>query len=63
MPFVHIDLIAGRTPEVIEKLIAEVIATVSQTLESPPEKIRVVINEVPASHWGIAGVSANKFVK
>lgn len=60
MPFIHVTLIEGRTPEKKEALIAELTKTVHEVIDAPVESIRVCLNEVPAAHWGIAGQSIAK---
>lgn len=60
MPFVRIDVLAGRPPAVLEALIAAVSETVARTLEVPIERVRVVVNEVPPHLWGIGGVPASR---
>jgi 4-oxalocrotonate tautomerase len=60
MPFVRIDVLAGRPPARLEALIAAVSETVARTLDVPIERVRVVINEVPPHLWGIGGVPASR---
>jgi len=60
MPFVNITIIEGRTAEQKEQLIHEVSHTVSNVLDASIETVRVCINEIPSSHWGIAGESVYK---
>jgi len=60
MPFIQITFIDGRTPEQKERLIAEVSKTVSTVLEAPLETVRVCLNEIPSTHWGIAGKSIQR---
>ncbi|KGR79982.1 4-oxalocrotonate tautomerase [Ureibacillus manganicus] len=60
MPFLHVTIVEGRTEEMKEDLILELTNTVNRVLDAPLENIRVCINEVPASHWGIAGKSIKK---
>ncbi|GIW20729.1 MAG: hypothetical protein KatS3mg065_1025 [Chloroflexota bacterium] len=60
MPFVRIDVLAGRPPATLEALIAAVSETVARTLDVPIERVRVVINEVPPHLWGIGGVPASR---
>ncbi len=60
MPFIQITFIDGRTPEQKEQLIAEVSKTVSSVLEAPLETVRVCLNEIPSTHWGIAGKSIQR---
>jgi len=60
MPLIQINIIEGRSAEKKERLIKDVSQLVAATLESPIENVRVLINEMPASHWGIAGESVKK---
>lgn len=60
MPLVKISIIEGRSPEKIEALIKNVTETVSDTLDAPKQNVRVLINEVPKTHFGIGGESAKK---
>ncbi|MEK9200265.1 4-oxalocrotonate tautomerase [Ureibacillus sp. 179-F W5.1 NHS] len=60
MPFINIQIMEGRPPEKIEGLIADVTEAVSKSLDAPSESIRIVVSEVPKSHWGIGGTSAKK---
>jgi 4-oxalocrotonate tautomerase len=57
MPLVQVSLIEGRPADLKERLIAELTDAVVRVLEAPPEAVRVILNEVPAAHWGVAGVS------
>ena len=60
MPFIQINIIEGRSAEKKERLIREVTDSVADILESPVENVRVMIQEMPAAHWGIAGESVKK---
>jgi len=60
MPIVNINMMEGRPPEKIERVIQEVTETISATLEVPKETVRVLVTEVPKTHWGIAGESVAK---
>lgn len=57
MPLVQITIMEGRSDEKKERMIKEVSEAVSNSLDAPMENIRVLINEIPSSHWGIAGQS------
>jgi 4-oxalocrotonate tautomerase len=57
MPIVTVNLIEGRPPETLEALLADLTTTVVSTLGVAPESVRVILNEVPPSHWGVAGIS------
>lgn len=60
MPFIQINILEGRTPEKKERLIREVSDLVADVLDAPVESVRVLIQEVQAEHWGIAGESVKK---
>ncbi len=55
MPIVQIQILEGRPVEKVKKLIGDVTDTVAESLEVPKERVRVLVTEVPKSHWGIAG--------
>lgn len=57
MPLLQVSIIEGRPAELKEKLIANLTATVCETLNAPPESVRVLVQEYPKTHWGIAGRS------
>ena len=57
MPLVQISMLPGRSSEQKRALIAEVTEAVARTCKVAPEQVQILINEVPAEHWGTAGVS------
>ncbi|MCC4269926.1 4-oxalocrotonate tautomerase [Marinobacter nauticus] len=60
MPVAQINILEGRTDEQKEALIHEVTDAIVRSLEAPVESVRVIINEMPKQHFGIAGESARK---
>jgi 4-oxalocrotonate tautomerase len=56
MPLVQISLIDGREPRAIRAAIARVTDALAETLGAPRDTIRVIVHEVPATHWGVGGV-------
>ncbi|MFX3624298.1 MAG: 4-oxalocrotonate tautomerase [Ectobacillus sp.] len=60
MPFIQVNMLEGRSDEKKEALIYEVSHTVAKVLDAPIETVRVMIHEMPAAHWGIAGESVKK---
>ncbi|WP_017728829.1 4-oxalocrotonate tautomerase [Halalkalibacterium ligniniphilum] len=60
MPFIQINILEGRTPEKKERLIREVSDLVADVLDAPIESVRILIQEMPSEHWGIAGESVKK---
>ena len=63
MPLIQINMLEGRPPEKITELIANVTDTVSETLGAPKQSVRVLVTEMPKTHWGIAGVPASEIKK
>ncbi|MDI3323598.1 2-hydroxymuconate tautomerase [Pontibacterium granulatum] len=60
MPIAQINMMEGRSNEQKEALIEAVTAAIVQALDAPPESVRILINEMPKQHFGIAGQSAQK---
>ncbi|MCM3113885.1 4-oxalocrotonate tautomerase [Neobacillus sp. MER 74] len=60
MPIINVQILEGRPKEKIEEVIHNLTNTVSETLDAPKESIRVIVTEIPKSHWGIAGVPVSK---
>lgn len=60
MPLLQVSLIEGRSPELKEELIGELTDTVVRVLDSPRENVRVILNEVPSTHWGAGGASKHR---
>lgn len=58
MPFAQINLIEGRTEDQKRAVIEKVTQALVEAVGAPREAVRVMIVEVPKSHWGIGGVSA-----
>lgn len=57
MPIVRVELLEGRPAAVKAALIERLTAVVVETLAVAPEQVRVLLYELPAEHWGIAGQS------
>lgn len=57
MPLVEITLVEGRPPERLRSLISKVTAAVNEAVDAPVESIRVVVREVPATHWAAGDVT------
>ena len=51
MPFVEITFAEGRPPEKLRPLISAVTDAVCESIAAPKANVRVVIREVPRTHW------------
>ncbi|MGH8929900.1 MAG: 4-oxalocrotonate tautomerase [Egibacteraceae bacterium] len=56
MPLIQVTLIEGRTPEAKRALISALTDATVRAIDAPPETVRVILQEVPAAHWAVAGV-------
>lgn len=55
MAFVSIR--EGRSPESIRTMISAVTAAIAESLGAPAASIRVVVTEVPLTHWATGDVT------
>ncbi|MBP1971231.1 4-oxalocrotonate tautomerase [Virgibacillus natechei] len=63
MPLINVQIMEGRSPEKIEAMMENVTNAVSESLDAPKENVRVIVDEVPKTHWAIGGTSAKKLGK
>ena len=57
MPLVEVTLVEGRTPEQLRALISRLTAAVVDAVDVQPGSVRVVLREVPATHWAAGDVT------
>lgn len=57
MPLVEVTLVEGRSPEQLRKLISSLTAAVVESVDAPVAAVRVVIREVPDTHWAAGNVT------
>jgi 4-oxalocrotonate tautomerase len=57
MPLIEVTLVAGRTPEQLRALISGLTRAASDAVGAPVDSIRVVVREVPATHWAAGDVT------
>ena len=58
MPLIHVEIMEGRTETQVADLIKNLTTATEETLKVPRENIRVIVKEVPKTHWGIGGETA-----
>jgi 4-oxalocrotonate tautomerase len=51
VPLVEVTLVEGRSPEQLRALLRELHGAVVRTVDAAPASVRVVLREVPATHW------------
>lgn len=59
MPLARITLIEGTSDEQKRALIARTTAAIAESTGHAPEAVRVLLDEIPANHWGVGGVSVH----
>lgn len=57
MPLIQVTMIEGRSAQMKEALIRSLTDGAVQATGAPRESIRVILQEIPAVHWGVGGVS------
>lgn len=57
MPLVEVTLGEGRAPEQIRALLSAVTDAVVSSIGAPKDTVRVVVREVPLTHWSAGGVT------
>lgn len=60
MPLVQVFMIEGRTDEQKKAVIEKVSQAIHEAVNAPMENIRVWIQDVPNTQWGIAGKTAKE---
>jgi 4-oxalocrotonate tautomerase len=57
MPVIDVTLVEGRSPDQIRALVTALTEAAASTVDAPRESIRVVIREVPPTHWAAGDVT------
>ncbi len=57
MPFIEVTLVEGRTPNQLRALISALTTAACEAVDAPPASVRVVLREVPATHWSAGDVT------
>ena len=57
MPHVEITIGAGRTDQQLRSMIHRVHEALAETVGARPEHIRIVVQEVPRTHWATGDVT------
>lgn len=60
MPLVEVTLAQGRSDDQIRALIHEVHEAVLRTVNTRSEHIRVIVREVPRSHWATGDLTLSE---
>ena len=55
MPYVTVKMLEGRSDDQKRALVEKVTAAVAETTNAPVENVVVFIEEMPKSHYAVAG--------
>jgi len=58
-PLIRIELMRGRPPEVLSRIMTELSDLVAELLEIPVSRTRLLIREIEPDLWAIGGVPAS----
>jgi 4-oxalocrotonate tautomerase len=57
VPLVEVTLVEGRTPAQLRRLITALTDAVEGAIDAPRANVRVVLREVPATHWAAGDIT------
>jgi len=57
VPLIEVTMVQGRTPQQVRALITALTRAAVDTVDAPVESIRVVVREVPTTHWAAGDVT------
>ncbi len=57
MPFIEVTVVQGRSPEQLRRLISLLTDAAVEAVGAPKESVRVVIREVPTTHFAAGDVT------
>lgn len=63
MPIIDVSIAAGRTPETTRRLISALTQATADTLGCDPATVRVLIREIPTSHWAAGDTTLEERVR
>jgi 4-oxalocrotonate tautomerase len=55
MPVIHVNVLRGRSAEVLRTLAAGLTQATVEALGVRPEQVRVLVHEVEPQHWFVGG--------
>lgn len=60
MPLIQVTIMEGRSQDQKEAFFQDVTLLAAKHFEVKPEQVRVLVNEIPSTHWAIGGESVSK---
>jgi len=56
MPFVHVELVEGRSNEQLQAMMADITTAIEKNTGAPREAIKVIVNEMRADRFMDGGI-------
>jgi len=63
MPIMVVHMMEGRSDEQKERLIEKLTDAAVEALDAPRQSVRIMLQEMPKTHFGVGGVTAEKLGK
>ena len=63
MPIMVVHMMEGRSDEQKERLIEKLTDAAVEALDAPRQSVRIMLQEMPKTHFGVGGVTADKLGK
>ena len=60
MPLIDVTIAEGRSPQQIRSMMSAVHRAVLSTVDTRPEHIRVIVREVPRTHWATGDLTIDE---
>jgi 4-oxalocrotonate tautomerase len=57
MPVIDVTLVAGRSPAQLRALVTALTDAAVEAIEAPRDSVRVILREVPPTHWAAGDVT------
>ncbi len=57
MPLIQVSLREGRSAAQLRALISALTRAAVESLDAPKESVRVIVTEIPATHWAAGDVT------
>jgi len=63
LPVVVVEMWAGETEVDKARLIKGITKIFQEVINVKPERLHIIIHEIPKSNWGLKGEQASKLIK
>lgn len=57
MPTIQVEILKGRSPEKINKMIKEITVACANALQCPNDSVKIIVREMEHTHYAVGGVT------